>query len=121
MSNFLKTARRSKIRKRIRKKLNGTAEKPRLCVFKSSRHVYVQLIDDQAQTTLAAASTLSRDLKDELEGKSKMEMASVIGEYLGKKAAEKGITKAIFDRSGYKYHGIVKNVAEGARKGGLQF
>ncbi len=121
MSNFVKTARRSKIRRRVRSKVSGTAEKPRLCIFKSSKHVYAQLIDDQAQVTLAAASTLSRDMKEELAGKPKMEMAGLIGEYLGKKAKEQGISKVVFDRSGYKYHGIVKNVAEGARKGGLQF
>lgn len=121
MSNFAKTARRSKIRRRVRSKISGTAEKPRLCVFKSSKHVYVQLIDDQAQATIAAASTLSKDLREDLKGKPKQEMAELIGEYIGKQAKEKGIATAVFDRSGYKYHGIVKNVAEGARKGRLQF
>lgn len=121
MSNFNKTARRSKIRKRIRKKISGTLERPRLSVFKSSKHVYAQLIDDQAGTTLIAASTLSRALKNDLEKKPKMEKAEAIGEYLGKMAAEKGIKEAVFDRSGYRYHGIIKNLAEGARKGGLQF
>ncbi len=121
MSNFVKTARRAKVRRRVRSKVTGSAEKPRLCVFKSSKHVYAQLIDDQGGQTLAAASTLSKDLKSDLKGKPKMDMAEEIGEYIGKIAKEKGITKAVFDRSGYKYHGIVKNVAEGARKGGLQF
>ncbi|MDI6401813.1 50S ribosomal protein L18 [Balneolaceae bacterium ANBcel3] len=121
MSNFSKTARRKKIRLRVRKKITGTAERPRLCVFKSSKHVYAQLIDDQAGVTIAASSTLSKELKDSFSEKSKMEVAEMIGKYIGEKAKEKGITKAVFDRSGYKYHGIVKNVAEGARKGGLQF
>ncbi len=121
MSNFLKTARRAKIRRRVRSKISGTAEKPRLAVFKSSKHVYAQLIDDQSSNTLAAASTLSKELRDDLKEKPKMEMAELIGEQIGKLASEKGITKAVFDRSGFKYHGIIRKLAEGARKGGLQF
>ena len=121
MSNVVKNARRLKIRRRVRSKVFGTAEKPRFCVFKSSKHVYAQLIDDEARITLAAISTLSREIRDESGSKSKMEKAGLIGEYLGKKAVEKGVTRAVFDRSGYKYHGIVKTIAEGARKKGLQF
>ena len=121
MSNIVKNKRRSKIRYRVRSKISGTAEKPRLCVFKSSKHVYAQLVDDQARETIAAASTVSRNVKDELGDKPKMEMAEAIGEFIAKTAQEKGITKVVFDRSGYKYHGIVKSLAEGARKGGLQF
>ena len=121
MSNFVKTARRSKIRRRVRSKISGTAEKPRLCIFKSSKHLYAQLIDDQAQATIAAVSTLSKDLTKELKGKPRLEAAGIIGEFIGKKAKELGVSQVVFDRSGYKYHGIVKNVAEGARKGGLQF
>ncbi|MEX0681222.1 MAG: 50S ribosomal protein L18 [Balneolales bacterium] len=121
MSNFAKTARRTKIRQRVRSKISGTAEKPRISVFKSSKHLYAQVIDDQAQTTLVSASSLSKDIQGDLKGKAKQEQAEIIGEYLGKKAVEQGVKKVIFDRSGYRYHGVVKNLAEGARKGGLQF
>lgn len=121
MSNFTKTARRSKIRRRIRSKISGTAEKPRLCIFKSSKHVYAQLIDDQSGNTIASASTVSSKMKDGLGDKPKMEKAEAIGEFLAKTANENGISQVVFDRSGYKYHGIVKSLAEGARKGGLQF
>ncbi len=121
MSNIAKTSRRSRIRRRVRSKISGSAEKPRLCVFKSSKHVYAQLIDDQSGKTIAAASTVSRNMKEELGEKPKMEKAGAIGEYLAKTAKKEGITKIVFDRSGYKYHGIVKSLAEGARKGGLQF
>ena len=121
MSNIAKTSRRSKIRRRVRSKISGTADKPRLSVFKSSKHVYAQLIDDQSGNTIAAASTVSKNMKDELGDKPKKEMAEAIGEYIAKTAKEKGIFKVVFDRSGYKYHGIVKSLAEGARKGGLQF
>ncbi|MDG5768307.1 50S ribosomal protein L18 [Balneolales bacterium ANBcel1] len=121
MSNFVKTAKRARIRRRVRSKISGTAEKPRLAVFKSSKHVYAQLIDDQAGVTIVASSTLAKDLKSDLEGKPKMDMSELIGEHIGKLAVEKGITKVVFDRGGYKYHGIVKKLAEGARKGGLQF
>lgn len=121
MSNYQKTTRRGTIRRRIRKKIAGTAEKPRLSVYKSSKHVYAQLINDEAGITMAAASSRSKNLKDALEGKSRMEMAELVGESLAKTAVENGVSKVVFDRSGYKYHGIVKQLAEGARKGGLQF
>ncbi|MGM0737919.1 MAG: 50S ribosomal protein L18 [Bacteroidota bacterium] len=121
MSTSVKRLRRSKIRKRVRSKIAGTADKPRLCIFKSSKHVYAQLIDDQAGETIAAASTVLKNMKDQLGDKPKMEKAEAIGEFLAKTAQDKGIDKVVFDRSGYKYHGIVKSLAEGARKGGLQF
>ncbi|MBP3192273.1 50S ribosomal protein L18 [Natronogracilivirga saccharolytica] len=121
MSNFSKTARRSKIRRRVRSKISGTADTPRLAVFKSSKHVYAQLIDDQAGHTIAAASTVSKNMKDQMGEKAKMEKAEAIGEFLAKEAIDKGINQVVFDRSGYKYHGIIKSLAEGARKGGLQF
>ena len=121
MSNIAKTARRSKIRRRVRSKIYGTAETPRLAVFKSSKHVYAQLIDDKAGKTITAASTVSKNLKDQIGDKPKMDKAETIGEFLAKEALDKGINKVVFDRSGYKYHGIVKSLAEGARKAGLQF
>lgn len=121
MSTSVKRLRRSKIRKRVRSKIAGTADKPRFCIFKSSKHVYAQLIDDQAGQTIAAASTVSKNMQDQLGDKPKMEKAEAIGEFLAKTAQDRNIAKVVFDRSGYKYHGIVKSLAEGARKGGLQF
>lgn len=121
MSKSVKTVRRSKIRRRVRSKISGTAEKPRLSIYKSSKHIYTQVINDQEGVTIAAASSLSRDLKDDLQGKPGMEMAELIGQAIGKAAMDQGISTVVFDRSGYKYHGIVRKVAEGARKAGLQF
>ena len=121
MSNFQKTTRRGTIRRRIRRKIAGTAEKPRLSVYKSSKHVYAQLINDAEGITLTAASSRSKNLSESIEGKSRKEIAELVGESLAKAAVDNGISKVVFDRSGYKYHGIVKKLAEGARKGGLQF
>jgi len=112
---------RDRIRRRVRGKVSGTTERPRLSVFKSSKHVYAQLIDDTTSTTVAHATSLSKDLSDVLEGKSKGERAREIGKKIAELAKEKEITTCVFDRSGYKYHGIVKEIAEGAREGGLQF
>jgi len=113
-----KEARRKKIKSRIRGKISGTAERPRLSVFRSNKEMYVQLIDDTKGVTLAAAST--RD-KDFARTGNKSEQSKSIGSTLAKKAAEKGITEVVFDRGGYLYHGRVKAVAEGAREGGLKF
>jgi large subunit ribosomal protein L18 len=113
-----KEARRQKIRSRIRGKISGTAERPRLSVFRSNKETYVQLIDDTAGVTIAAAST--RD-KDFARNGTKSEQGKSVGTILAKKAAEKGITEVVFDRGGYLYHGRVKAVAEGAREGGLKF
>jgi large subunit ribosomal protein L18 len=108
---------RDRIRRRVRGKISGTSERPRLSVFKSSKHVYAQLIDDTTATTVAHATSLSKDLAD----KSKMESAREIGKKIAEIAKEKEITTCVFDRSGYKYHGIIKEIADGAREGGLQF
>lgn len=113
-----KEARRKKIRGRIRGKITGTAERPRLAVFRSNRDIYVQLIDDAAGSTLAAAST--RD-KDFTRVGNKSEQGKNVGVAIAKKAAEKGISSVVFDRGGYLYHGRVKALAEGAREGGLKF
>jgi len=113
-----KEARRKKIRSRIRGKISGTAERPRLSVYRSNKEMYVQLIDDTAGVTIAAAST--RD-KDFARNGNKSEQGKLVGTTLAKKAAEKGITEVVFDRGGYLYHGRVKAVAEGAREGGLKF
>lgn len=111
-----KQERRSKIRRRIRSSVFGTAEKPRLSVYKSNNHVYAQLIDDITATTLTSASSV--DLKGDT---SKTETAGEVGKQVAKKAKDKGIDAVVFDRSGYKYHGVVKALAEGAREEGLEF
>ncbi|HEX6982840.1 MAG TPA: 50S ribosomal protein L18 [Balneolaceae bacterium] len=116
-----KKLRRDKIRRRIRATIRGTAERPRLNVYKSNKHVYAQLVDDLNNQTLIAASTQTESIAGEIEGKSKKEAAEVVGKHLAKVADEKGINKTVFDRSGYKYHGVIKALAEGAREGGLDF
>ena len=110
-----KIARRNKIKTRIRGKISGTAERPRMSVFRSNKAIYVQVIDDLSGTTLAAAS--SRGIS---EG-TKVEIAAKVGEEIAKKAVEKGIAEVVFDRNGYLYHGRVKSLADAARKGGLKF
>lgn len=106
---------------RVRKKVSGTVERPRLNVYRSSSHIYVQVIDDQNGTTLVAASTLDPDLKDLVADKTKKEAARIVGQAAGKKAIEKGIKQVVFDRSGYIYHGRILEVAAGAREAGLEF
>ncbi|MEX0639144.1 MAG: 50S ribosomal protein L18 [Balneolaceae bacterium] len=117
--NRFKKERRNKIRRRIRSTIRGTAERPRFSVFKSSKHVYLQLNNDRDGVTILSNSTLSSAHKDELKGKSALESARYLGEELAKAAKERGIEKVVFDRGGYKYHGIVKAAADGAREGGL--
>lgn len=110
---------RQKIRYRIRKKISGTAQKPRLSVFRSNADIYVQLIDDTTGTTLAAASSRQKDIS--AQKAPKIAKSKLVGEAIAKRAAELGLKDVVFDRSGYVYHGRVKAVAEGAREGGLQF
>lgn len=117
----IKTQRRNKIRRRIRAIVRGTAERPRLSIFKSNKHVYLQLIDDENGRTILAVTTDSKTMKEELSGKSRIERAAILGKKLAEGARERGLSKVVFDRSGYKYHGIVKAAAEGAREGGLDF
>jgi len=106
---------------RVRKKVKGSLLRPRLAVFRSLNHIYVQLIDDGAGHTLVAASTLDPSVKTRLEGKAKSSHAEIIGELIALKARDKGISEAVFDRGGYRYHGRVKALAEAARKAGLKF
>ena len=115
--------RKSRLRrhKRIRKKIFGTSERPRLFVFRSLRHIYAHLIDDTQGKTLLTVSTLSPELKAELKTGGNIEAARKVGKLLGEKAKEKGITKVVFDRGGYKYHGKVKALADAAREAGLEF
>jgi len=112
---------RKRRHRRVRKKIFGTPERPRLCVFRSLKHIYAQIIDDTIGHTLVAASTLDPALREKIKGKTKTEQAREVGLLLAQKALAKGITKVAFDRGGYKYHGRVKALAEGARKGGLEF
>lgn len=112
-----KSERRLRIRRSIRAKISGTAERPRLSVFRSNKAIYAQLIDDQNGATLVAVSSAQVDGPTG----SKLETSSAVGKTLAAKAQEKGISQAIFDRSGYLYHGRVKSLAEGAREGGLKF
>ncbi|MBZ4654404.1 MAG: rplR [Peptococcaceae bacterium] len=112
---------RQKKHLRIRKRIQGTLERPRLAVYRSLKHMYAQLIDDVKGVTLVSASTLETGIKDQIENGGNMDAAKKVGELLAKKAIEKGITNVVFDRGGNLYHGRVKAVAEGAREGGLQF
>jgi len=106
---------------RIRKQVFGTAEKPRLSVYKSLKHIYAQIIDDTRGHALVFASTLDKDAGDEKKNKSNVEMAKRIGRMLAERAKGAGIKKVVFDRGGYKYHGCIKFLAESAREGGLEF
>lgn len=110
-----KAERRQRIKWHIRSKISGTAERPRLAVFRSNKSIYAQLIDDVTGTTLAAATSLNGDKA------TKIEQSAQVGKAIAAKALEKGITEVVFDRSGYLYHGRVKQLAEGAREGGLKF
>lgn len=114
-----KVIRRSKIKYRIRKKVYGTAQKPRLSVFRSNKGIYAQLVDDDNGQTLAAASSLDKDFAN-AKG-TKVEQSKRVGEALAKKALALNLTTCVFDRGGYLYHGRVKALADGAREGGLQF
>lgn len=106
---------------RVRRKLMGTAERPRLSVFRSLNHVYAQIIDDTQGVTLAAASSLEGDVLSQKNGKVKSEVSKIVGGLIAERAKEKGIATVVFDRGGYKYHGRVKALADAAREGGLVF
>lgn len=121
MSKTTSIERRAKIKRRIRAKISGTPARPRLAVFRSSKHIYLSVVDDTEGRTLAAASTLSKEIQADLAGKSGIERAAVVGKLLGSKAQAAGVTTVVFDRGGYLYHGQVKAAADGAREGGLQF
>jgi len=106
---------------RSRRHLIGTSERPRLNVYRSLNHIYAQLINDEIGSTLVAASTLDAELKPQLEAKSKAEAAKLVGELIGRRAVQKGVSKVVFDRGGYLYTGRVAALAEGARSAGLDF
>lgn len=106
---------------RVRRKISGTAECPRLSVYRSLNHVYVQVIDDIQGNTLVSASSLESAVKTQQNRKSKVDVAEIVGALLSERAKEKGISQVVFDRGGYKYHGRVKVLADAAREGGLVF
>lgn len=107
--------------KRVRRKVRGSTSRPRLSVFRSALHIYVQCINDENNATLAAASTLSPDLKESLKGKKKSEKAKEVGKKIAQMLLEKDVKDVVFDRNGFLYHGRVKALSEGAREGGLNF
>ena len=115
-----KIERRTRIKLRIRKKLKGTAERPRLTVFRSNKQVYVQVVDDLNGKTLISASSREKSIAEK-EVSKKVDQAALVGTLIAEKCKEKGIEEIVFDRGGYKYHGRVKSLADAARKGGLKF
>lgn len=119
MSLDLKVVRRQKLRWRIRTKVKGVAQRPRLSVFRSNKDIYAQLIDDATGVTLASANSRQKDIA--AQGGTKIEKSVLVGKALAQKAISLGVDKCIFDRGGYLYHGRVKAIADGAREGGLKF
>ncbi|HAR95555.1 MAG TPA: 50S ribosomal protein L18 [Deltaproteobacteria bacterium] len=121
MDTKQKAASRIKRKKRIRKKITGTMDRPRLCVYKSLKNIYAQLIDDQNQKVLTGASSLSKELAADIKYGGNIESAKKVGQFIGRKALEMGLQEVLFDRNGFKYHGRVKALADGAREAGLVF
>lgn len=119
----LVTAREQRQRRhmRVRRKVQGTSERPRLAVFRSLQHIYAQVIDDTRGVTLASASTLDASVREQMEGKTKSAEAQLVGELVAKRAKENGVEQVVFDRGGYQYHGRVKALADAARAAGLTF
>jgi len=120
MFDSMKTINRRRRQERVRDRVRGTAVRPRLCVFRSAKHIYVQVISDADGKTIVAASTLSTDLR-EAAAKRKIDAAKKVGELVAKKCLERSISRVVFDRNGFLYHGRVKALAEAAREAGLQF
>mgnify|MGYP002549438363 FL=1 len=116
-----KNAKRLQRHKRVRRKVFGTPQRPRLCVFRSSNNIYAQIIDDTNRVTLVAASSLDEAVKGAVNHTGNKEAAKMVGQMIAKKAVEKGITEVVFDRGGYLYHGRIQELAEGAREAGLKF
>ena len=121
VSKKSRTVVRENKHRKIRNRFSGTAERPRLAVFRSNNHMYAQIIDDTVGKTLVSASTLDKDVKAELEKTNNVEAATVVGTVVAKKALEKGITTVVYDRGGFVYEGKVKALAEAAREAGLEF
>ena len=106
---------------RVRRNLSGTAERPRLAVFRSLNHIYAQVIDDVEGVTLASAGSAESDVRSQSDGRRKADVSELVGALIAQRASEKGVESVVFDRGGYKYHGRVKALADAARKGGLSF
>ena len=121
VSKKTRTVVRENKHRKLRNRFSGTAERPRLAVFRSNNHMYAQIIDDTVGKTLVSASTLDKDVKAELEKTNNVEAATVVGTVVAKKALEKGITTVVYDRGGFVYEGKVKALAEAAREAGLEF
>ncbi|MEA3344772.1 MAG: 50S ribosomal protein L18 [Chloroflexota bacterium] len=121
MSRGSKKVKRQRRHRRLRKRLFGTGERPRLSVFRSLKHIYAQIIDDERGRTLVASATVEPALRDQINGMDKTAQAELVGRVLAQRALNAGIDKVIFDRGGYKYHGRVKALAEAAREEGLVF
>ena len=121
ISKVDKNQERLRRHKRVRKNISGTAESPRLCVYRSLVNIYAQIIDDTKGVTLVACSTMEKELVNELQGKTKQEQAKIVGTKLAEKALAKGISAVVFDRGGYLYTGRVASLADGAREAGLKF
>jgi large subunit ribosomal protein L18 len=117
------TTRAARIRRhvRIRRRVKGNNEKPRLCVFRSLSHIYAQVIDDVSRVTIVAASDIEKDVASKAGGKKKSDVATLVGTLVAERARQKGITQVVFDRGGYPFHGRIKALAEAARAGGLSF
>lgn len=121
MSKYSKVQLRRRRHLRLRQKIKGTSERPRLCINKTLRHIHAQLIDDVTGVTVASASSLQKDIAAQIEGaKGNRTAARIVGESLARKAQEKGVENAVFDRNGYLYHGVVREFAEAVREGGLR-
>jgi large subunit ribosomal protein L18 len=121
MAQKSREAMRKRRQRRVRSRVAGTSDRPRLNVFRSLSNISVQLIDDAAGRTLVSASSIDKDLKSQVDGKKKLEQAQIIGSAVAERALAKGIKKVVFDRAGYRYHGRVKALADAARGAGLEF
>ncbi|PID76247.1 MAG: 50S ribosomal protein L18 [Deltaproteobacteria bacterium] len=117
----IKRQARLKRKKRIRKHIVGTVDRPRLCVFRSAKHIYAQVVDDSTGRTLAAAGSTEPEIRGQSELKGKISVASLVGKLAGERAMQQGIKKVVFDRNGFLYHGRIKAVSDGAREAGLLF
>lgn len=121
MANETRAQARQRRHQRVRRKVEGNSDRPRLNVFRSLGHIYAQIIDDTAGYTLVSVSSLEPELHTQMDGKTKTEQAKEVGKVLAERAKEKGIGKVVFDRGGYRYHGRVKALADASREGGLEF
>jgi len=121
MSKVNRRESRARRQRRVRGRLSGSAERPRLNVYRSLMHIYAQVIDDASGHTLVSASTIDAEVRAQMAGKKKAEQAKLVGQIVAERAKAAGLTRVVFDRGGYRYHGRVKAVAEGAREGGLEF